>query len=887
MAELQYNWSSETCTDEGGNIFLKLSHAYHNVQRDGDTVTFEWGVRFRSLPYVKDGPATWTYNSVVIRPVVKGVEKNIYAMYNPSGKIHNETEEFIYASHSSPSGTYKWTEEWLPMTSTRTAPSVDGGSFEIEVGTAWNEFIPDQSLYTYRFSVPYPAAESYSVRYYANGGSGAPSTDTKYQGYSFYLSDTIPTRNGYTFTGWNTSSDGSGTPYDAGDYYGEDSSLTLYAQWKATAPIIYPPTVNATETTIYWSNFSVNINSYVYYKIDDESSWHYLGEGTSGFGTTIETINGASISPGSYHTVYFKATNANNTSHYSTYNVGISTYFYPYISGYDSDLDAGLQQKLTLYNPLRRIVTIGLYKVNGVEKHYVSTAVNGTEASFIIPIESTCEVMPSNKWSRGEYRLYYDGVVRSSKEGWINVPPATAVPVIDPSILWNDCFEYEDCAVLSINGEQRNLWTFTGWHEELLQGYSKLRYRFNSSYTACTGKYGATIKKYYITLNNKEDGKTQIALDTYYYEDANGASTTDSNSAVEIPQSSVYNIIFTAVDSRGFSTSAELSMGTHEMQSPSVTIASLVREDGYGTKAILTLSGRWCGNLYGYQVGRSLKVQYRPVGTSSWKDYYLYNNSDGSIGYSSLSGVYELNDITFDSGTAYEVRVLAYNGLGWSRYSTIETLSLGTPLLFLDEYQDGVGINCFPTGKGLSVDGFGHFTGNLTANSISASGTLVSSGYLETYSNLYVSKNAFISGNIYRNGFLTLDTDNFGSYALPLIGGNISGTINFTNAISAGKSAIVWHDWPEGTHDSYKAGVGYDTSGGEAITFWTKQNEGALKLMTGTDLETFSSGASSSTTPTFEASQYGIKKKGKNVPAVFIQAETPTATQVGDIWFII
>jgi hypothetical protein len=203
--------------------------------------------------------------------------------------------------------------------------------------------------------------------------------------------------------------------------------------------------------------------------------------------------------------------------------------------------------------------------------------------------------------------------------------------------------------------------------------------------------------------------------------------------------------------------------------------------------------------------------------------------------------------------------------------------------LFLDEYQDGVGINCFPTGKGLSVDGFGHFTGNLTANSISASGTLVSSGYLETYSNLYVGKNAFISGNIYRNGFLTLDTDNFGSYALPLIGGKMSGIIDFTSAVDKGKSAIIWHDWPEGTHDSYKAGVGYDTSGGEAITFWTKQNEGALKLMTGTDLETFSSGASSSTTPTFEASQYGIKKKGKNVPAVFIQAETPTATQVGDI----
>jgi uncharacterized repeat protein (TIGR02543 family)/LPXTG-motif cell wall-anchored protein len=48
------------------------------------------------------------------------------------------------------------------------------------------------------------------------------------------------TRTGYTFTGWNTRQDGTGTPYAAGASYSFASDLTLYAQWEvATSP---PPT---------------------------------------------------------------------------------------------------------------------------------------------------------------------------------------------------------------------------------------------------------------------------------------------------------------------------------------------------------------------------------------------------------------------------------------------------------------------------------------------------------------------------------------------------------------------------------------------------------------------------------------------------------------------
>ena len=40
------------------------------------------------------------------------------------------------------------------------------------------------------------------------------------------------TRTGYTFTGWNTKADGSGTPYKNGQSITIDADMMLYAQWK-------------------------------------------------------------------------------------------------------------------------------------------------------------------------------------------------------------------------------------------------------------------------------------------------------------------------------------------------------------------------------------------------------------------------------------------------------------------------------------------------------------------------------------------------------------------------------------------------------------------------------------------------------------------------------
>ena len=89
-----------------------------------------------------------------------------------------------------------------------------------------------------------PAATqyTYTLHYDANGGSGAPPSESKisseYQA-SFLISDKIPTRDGYTFKGWADSPYGKPIYLRADGYYwycnvvnGQTNSKTLYAVWE-------------------------------------------------------------------------------------------------------------------------------------------------------------------------------------------------------------------------------------------------------------------------------------------------------------------------------------------------------------------------------------------------------------------------------------------------------------------------------------------------------------------------------------------------------------------------------------------------------------------------------------------------------------------------------
>lgn len=87
------------------------------------------------------------------------------------------------------------------------------------------------SSVTAAFSVA--AISSYAYSFDANGGSGAPDAQTKWQGESFTFPSVKPTRTNYSFLGWATSSGATSADYQPGTSYSglPDSATTYHAVW--------------------------------------------------------------------------------------------------------------------------------------------------------------------------------------------------------------------------------------------------------------------------------------------------------------------------------------------------------------------------------------------------------------------------------------------------------------------------------------------------------------------------------------------------------------------------------------------------------------------------------------------------------------------------------
>lgn len=79
---------------------------------------------------------------------------------------------------------------------------------------------------------------TYTVSYNANGGSGAPSSQTKIQDTNLTLSSTIPRMTGHIFKGWASSKTAKDAQYSAGGTYTKNAKITLYAVWEPETYVI-------------------------------------------------------------------------------------------------------------------------------------------------------------------------------------------------------------------------------------------------------------------------------------------------------------------------------------------------------------------------------------------------------------------------------------------------------------------------------------------------------------------------------------------------------------------------------------------------------------------------------------------------------------------------
>lgn len=153
---------------------------------------------------------------------------------------------------------------------------------------------------------------SYTVTYNANGGSGAPGSQTKTHGVNLALSSTKPTRTGYTFASWNMSSAGYGTTYNPGSTYSGNTNLTLYAQW---TPVTYTVTYNANGGTGAPGNQTKthDVNLTLSSTKPTRTGYTFVNWNTASNGTGTSYASGGTYSGNSNLTLYAQWTPNNYT----------------------------------------------------------------------------------------------------------------------------------------------------------------------------------------------------------------------------------------------------------------------------------------------------------------------------------------------------------------------------------------------------------------------------------------------------------------------------------------------------------------------------------------------------------------------------------------------
>lgn len=151
-------------------------------------------------------------------------------------------------------------------------------------------------------SISISAKTSYSVKYNANGGSGAPGAQTKWAGTNLTLSSTKPTRTGYTFQGWATSSSGA-VAYQPGGTYSANAAVTLYAVWKA---VTYTVKYNANGGTGAPANQTKTYGKTLVLSSTKPTKMNYnfKGWGTSASSTTVAYNPGGSYTANAAITLY-------------------------------------------------------------------------------------------------------------------------------------------------------------------------------------------------------------------------------------------------------------------------------------------------------------------------------------------------------------------------------------------------------------------------------------------------------------------------------------------------------------------------------------------------------------------------------------------------------
>ncbi len=290
---------------------------------------------------------------------------------------------------------------------------------------------------------------TYTVSYNANGGSGAPSSQTKNHGVSLTLTSSVPAKS-YTITynanggsvspsskavnckflNWNTAQNGSGTSYKSGAAYSANSNVTLYAQYATpTAGSLATPTRSGYTFDGWYTAASggtkVNASTVISKNTTIYAHWTKKAEPTTKPAVTLSSI---SVKTNPSKTVYtvgetFNSSGLSLTAKYSdgtskTITSGFTCSKPDMTTAGTKKVTVTYQGKTTSFNitvkeAVAKATSVDIYVIeefNGTNTAKIGATVNPSNASYKSITWTSSDTSVATVDSEGTIKTYNVGV---------------------------------------------------------------------------------------------------------------------------------------------------------------------------------------------------------------------------------------------------------------------------------------------------------------------------------------------------------------------------------------------------------------------------------------------------------------------------------------------
>lgn len=356
---------------------------------------------------------------------------------------------------------------------------------------------------------------------------------------------------------------------------------------------------SATETTIKM-NYSIDSTTdYLWYSKDNGSTWSGVDipDGTSG----SYTISG--LSANTKYNIKTRLRRKATQTTYDTSALAVTTYDYPHITKVETaNLIIENSQKLTLYNPLSRSVTIKMHQnsISGTQLYSGNTS--STSLTFNPDASTLYSSIPNVKSSKCVYSCTYSSVTKSTSDSYTYVIDESACKPTFSNFTYVDT----DSTIQSVVGN----------NQILVNNNSDCKFTISVANKA-VAKNSASIVKYICYYGTKSS-------------EVEYSSTTDVSTSVYDSTGNALKV--TAVDSRGLSTTVTKTVTYVAYTSAVVNSLEVQRLNGVDLETYLGLKMTiWKGN---WQNGsdtnydNQLKyVGYRVYDGSTWTSYFDITSS--------------------------------------------------------------------------------------------------------------------------------------------------------------------------------------------------------------------------------------------------------------------